>query len=153
MHVVYLSNFSNLFSLKPLTLLQMVFRWRHQIPIKVARSSEFLCLWGWRRPRNKSFFKSPVAWCLWFRKYSILNLRIVALRDTILLTYLVEKNVYPSESPQFEPFIYTGRCVHTHVFYLMSEKEALSSLSELQMFSFITGRLYIENFFKTLQHG
>ena len=55
-------------------------------------------------------------------EYSILNLQIVTLHDTILQTYLVGKNLYAYESQQFEPFIYNGRCVHTHVFYLMSEK-------------------------------
>ena len=38
------------------------------------------------------FFKYLVALCLSFRKYSILNLRIVTLRDTILQTYLPEKH-------------------------------------------------------------
>ena len=37
------------------------------------------------------FFKYLVALCLSFRKYSILTLRIVSLRDTILQTYLVER--------------------------------------------------------------
>ena len=44
------------------------------------------------------------------------------LRGTMLQTYLVEKKVYPYESQQFVPFIYFGRCVHTHVLYLMSEE-------------------------------
>ena len=38
------------------------------------------------------FFEYLVALCLSFRKYSILNLPIVTLRDTILQTYLVEKH-------------------------------------------------------------
>ena len=37
-------------------------------------------------------------------------------------SYLVENNVFPYESQQFEPFKYIRRCVHTHVFYLKSEK-------------------------------
>ena len=38
------------------------------------------------------FFEYLVALCLPFREYSILNLRIVTLRDTILQTYLVQKH-------------------------------------------------------------
>ena len=66
-----------------------------------------------------------------------MNLRIITLRDIMIQSYLVEKIVYAHESQQSKCFKYIGRCVYTNLFYLMSEKLALSSLSEFQMFALI----------------
>ena len=59
--------------------------------IKVARCLNFY-LYEVKEDLEISFFEYLVALCLSFRKYSILNLRIVTLRDTILQTYLVAKH-------------------------------------------------------------
>ena len=59
--------------------------------IKVARCLNFY-LYEVKEDLEIFFFEYLVALCLSFRKYSILNLRIVTLRDTILQTYLVEKH-------------------------------------------------------------
>ena len=59
--------------------------------IKVARCLNFY-LYVVKGDLEIFFFEYLVALCLSFRKYSILNLRIVTLRDTILKTYLVEKH-------------------------------------------------------------
>ena len=83
--------------------------------------------------------KFPVLWRLSFWKYGILNFRLSPCMTPWHKAIWLEKNVYPFESQQFEPFNYIRRCVHAHVFYLMSEQWALS-LQWLQMFSLITGR-------------
>ena len=54
------------------------------------------------------------------------------------ICFWLKNVVYFYESRQFEPFKHIRRCLHTHIFYFMSEKEAFSSQSELQ-FSLITG--------------
>ena len=59
--------------------------------IKVARCLNFY-LYEVKEDLEIFFFEYLVALCLSFRKYSILNLRIVTLRDTIIQTYLVEKH-------------------------------------------------------------
>ena len=62
------------------------FQVTHQILRSTSQGPLNLSIWGWRRPSNKSFFNHVVAWYLSCRKYSILNLRIVALLDTISQT-------------------------------------------------------------------
>ena len=59
--------------------------------IKVARCLNFY-LYKVKEDLEIFFFECLVALCLSFRKYSILNLQIGTLRDTILQTYLVEKH-------------------------------------------------------------
>ena len=59
--------------------------------IKVARCLNFYP-YEVKEDLEIFFFEYLVAWCVSFRKHSILNLRIATLRDTILQTYLVEKH-------------------------------------------------------------
>ena len=63
-----------------------------------------------------------VPWLLSFRKYSILNFRIVTLRDTMLQSYLILKNVFPYEIQQFERLSSTLEDVVLHMYFILRAK-------------------------------